>query len=322
MLIPSSIHLLVTNTISQINPDPTPDTNSIADPSTLTAAYDALKIGDFQSLFAILLPILTQVALLLVLLFFAYLIASYAARIVASSMRKTKIDETLTRFFAKSTRWSIMAIAIISVLGYFGISTASFAALIAAAGLAIGLAFQGTLSNFAAGIMLLIFRPYKVNDVITVSGTTGKVFEIELFTTTLDTPDNRRIIVPNASIFGSTIENITYHPTRRVDVAVGTEYTADLEKTRQILLQAASQTNAVLTDPEPAIYLLQLGPSSIDWSVRVWAKTDDYWAVREAITQNVKTALDAADIGIPFPQLDLHLASNAEQLLQPNTSNS
>ncbi|QQE11716.1 mechanosensitive ion channel [Planctomycetota bacterium] len=287
---------------------------------SVTSIWDALKAGDYEALFAQLLPILTQVALLLVLLFVTYFIASYVGRIVSSSMRKAKIDETLTRFFAKATRWSIMIIAIISVLGYFGISTASFAALIAAAGLAVGLAFQGTLSNFAAGIMLLIFRPYKVDDVITVSGTTGKVFEIELFTTTLDTPDNRRIIVPNASIFGSTIENITYHPVRRVDVAVGTEYTADIEKTRQILLQAATQSDAVLTDPEPMIYLLQLGASSIDWSVRVWANTEDYWAVREAITQNVKNALDEASIGIPFPQLDLHLDPSAAQTLTASNS--
>ncbi|WP_432797986.1 mechanosensitive ion channel family protein [Poriferisphaera sp. WC338] len=270
-------------------------------------AWSAIQQGDWDKLMEILFPILTQVVLVLLLLFVGYLVAAWAGRAVSGSMRKAKLDETLTRFFGKMTRWAILILVVLAILGKFGISTASFAAVIAAAGLAVGLAFQGTLSNFAAGVMLLVFRPFKVGDVVSVGGTTGKVFEIELFTTTLDTPDNRRFIVPNSSVFGATIENITYHDTRRVDVAVGTDYSADLSKVREVLKTVAEGVEGRLESEDVIIYLVELGGSSIDWSVRVWAKTDDYWAVREALTRDVKNALDAAGIGIPFPQLDVHM---------------
>ena len=192
-------------------------------------------------------------------------------------------------------------------MGVFGIETTSFAAVIGAAGLAIGLAFQGTLSNFAAGMMLLIFRPFKVGDVVTVDGHTGKVAELELFTTELTTPDNRRLIVPNNKIFGSTIENITHHPIRRVDVPVGVDYTAGIDQVREILEQVPPRIPGVLEDPSYQIFLKELGASSVDWVVRVWCKTEDFWDVHQATIRSTKMALDAEGIGIPFPQLDVHL---------------
>lgn len=155
--------------------------------------------------------------------------------------------------------------------------------------------------------MLLVFRPFKVGDVVSVAGITAKVVEIELFTTLFDTPDNRRIIVPNGQIFGSTIENITFHETRRVDVNVGTDYGADLKETRAVLERVAANVEGGLDDPAPQIYLTELAGSSINWAVRVWAQTPDYWAVRERITDEIKDALDDAEIGIPFPQMDVHL---------------
>ena len=275
--------------------------------NTAGSAWEALRAGDWETLMQIAFPMLVQVGLLLLLLLAGYMVAAWAGRMVSGSMRKAKVDETLTRFFGKMTRWGILILVILAVLGRFGISTASFAAVIAAAGLAVGLAFQGTLSNFAAGVMLLVFRPFKVGDVVSVGGTTGKVFEIELFTTTLDTPDNRRFIVPNSAVFGATIENVTYHETRRVDVAVGTDYSADLAKTREVLAAAANGVAGRLDNEDVVIYLTELGGSSVDWSVRVWAKTEDYWAVREALTRDVKDALDDAGIGIPFPQMDVHM---------------
>ena len=148
---------------------------------------------------------------------------------------------------------------------------------------------------------------YKVGDVVTVSGTTGKVDEVELFTTTLDTPDNRRFIIPNSAIFGSTIENITFHPRRRVDVAVGVSYSADIDKTRQVLIAAANSIEKTLDDPEKVIMLTGLGASSVDWVVRVWANTSDFWGVKEDLTRAIKMHLDEAGISIPFPQMDIHL---------------
>jgi len=168
------------------------------------------------------------------------------------------------------------------------------------------MAFSGTLSSFASGVLLLTFRPFQVGQVVNVAGVTGKVDEIGIFTTTLDTPDNRRIIVPNSAIFGSTIENLTHHPVRRIDCAVGTDYGADLAHVRTVLEAVAAQQNAV-EDREPQVILLELADSSINWQVRVWADTADYWAAFDALTHAVKDGLDAAGIGIPFPQRDVHI---------------
>ncbi|NBC16447.1 MAG: mechanosensitive ion channel [Bacteroidetes bacterium] len=239
-------------------------------------------------------------------LLIAWIIAGAVGRFTRRSLEKSKLDLTLTKFFGNLAKYVVLIMALVACLGIFGIETTSFAAVIGAAGLAIGLAFQGTLGNFSAGIMLLVFRPFKVGDVVNVNGTTAKVTEIELFTTLLDTPDNRRIIMPNGSIFGNTIENITHHPTRRVDVAVGTDYGASLKEARDVMMRVAENVEGGLSDPAPQVYLQELGGSSINWAVRVWANTPDYWAVRERLTQEVKEALDEAGIGIPFPQMDVH----------------
>ena len=173
----------------------------------------------------------------LVMLIGAFIVAGWVKKITFKALEKASVEITLTKFFANFARYVVLIVAVVAILGYFGVETASFAAVLAAAGFAIGLAFQGTLSNFSAGVMLLVFRPFKVGDVVTVSGVTGEVEEIELFTTQMNTLDNRRLIVPNGSIFGSTIENITFHDKRRVDVSVGTDYGADLKRTVRFLLQ-------------------------------------------------------------------------------------
>lgn len=243
----------------------------------------------------------------LLILIVGYLVAIWAGRVVSKSCKKSKIDQTLGKFFGKLTRWLVLLIVVMFVLSTFGIETASFAVVLGAAGLAIGLAFQGTLSNFAAGVMLLVFRPFKVADVVQIGGETGKVNEIELFTTAIDTFDNRRIIIPNSSVFGSTIENITFHSTRRADVPVGVSYDADMDKTREVLKKAAESVEGSLEEPEYVVMLTGLGGSSVDWVVRVWCKTEDFWPVKERLTYAVKKHLDEADISIPFPQMDVHL---------------
>lgn len=248
-----------------------------------------------------------RVALVLVILFVAMTVAGWVGAAVRSSLAKLKFDPTLSKFLSKLARWGVLLLAGLSCLGYFGVETTSFAAILGAAGFAVGLAFQGTLSNFAAGAMLLLFRPFKVGDVVNVGGQLGKVDEIELFTTALDTFDNRRIILPNSAVFGSTIENITHHHVRRVDVEVGAAYDADIDATRAALERALADTPGVLTDPEPAVILLSLGASSVDWSVRGWAPTSDYGEVKQALTRAVKISLDGAQIGIPFPQMDVHI---------------
>lgn len=255
----------------------------------------------------------------LLFLIIARAVAGWVGRLVYRGLERSTLDETLRRFFATATRYTILVMALIACLEVFGVSATSFAAVLAAAGLAIGLAFQGTLSNFAAGVMLLVFRPFKAGDVISVGGTTAKVAEVELFTTLLDTPDNRRVIMPNGSIFGSTIENLSHHDTRRVDVGVGTSYDADLALTRGVLEDAAAKLTGRLDAPPPQVVLTSLGDSTIDWQVRVWCRAADYSAVHEQLTQTVKLALDAADIAIPYPQLDVHVGASAVMMDVPLT---
>ena len=243
----------------------------------------------------------------LLLLLAAWIIAAWLRRTISRNLEKANFDITLTKFFGNAARYLLLIIAVLGCLEIFGVQATSFAAVLAAAGFAVGLAFQNTLSNFSAGIMLLTFRPFKVGDVVNVAGYVGKVDEIELFTTKIDTFDNRRIIVPNSAVFGSTIENITFHDTRPVDVFVGTDYPANLDETRKVLETAAENVEGRLPDQEVQVVLDSLGDSSINWEVRVWSKTSDFLAVKQALTRAVKIALDDAGKGIPFPQMDVHL---------------
>ena len=233
--------------------------------------------------------------------------ASWVARIIRAACGKANIEVTLAHFFGKLGRWAVLVVGAVVILGKFGIETSSFAAILAAMGFAIGMAMQGTLGNFAAGVMLLIFRPFKVGDVINAGGVVGKVNMIDLFSTVVDTPDNRRIIVPNGSIFSGTIENVSFHSTRRIEVAVGTDYNADLDTVREVLDKAAAKISTRIEDPGHQIVLASLGDSCIDWKVRVWCNSSDYWGCMEETTRAIKYALDEASIGIPYPQMDIHL---------------
>ncbi len=253
------------------------------------------------------------VAKAIILILLVIIVAGWVKRMATKACRKAKVEDTLARFLGNMIRYLVLFAGGIAILGTLGVETTSFAAILAAAGFAIGMAMSGMLGNVAAGVMLLFFRPFKVGDVANAGGTTGKVIEIGLFTTTFDTPDNRRIIVPNGSIFGGTIENVSFHDTRRVAVAVGTDYGADIDKTREVLVAAAAACTGVHQDPAPAAVLTGLGGSSIDWSVRVWCDAADFWAVSDQLTRDVKYALDNADIGIPYPQMDVHLDGKVAQ---------
>lgn len=243
----------------------------------------------------------------LVALFIGYIIAGAIGRAVTKGLQGRDFDATLSRFFGNVIRYLVLIGVVLGCLGVFGIETSSFAALIASAGLAVGLAFQGTLGNFAAGIMLLVFRPFKVGDLVKVNDVVGVVDQIELFTTTFDTPDNRRIIVPNSKIASEVIENLTFHPKRRVDVVVGVDYTAKIDDVRKILEKAAATVPGVLKGEKADVFLKELGDSAVVWEVRTWCDPADYWAVFQATMRATKGALDEAGVGIPFPQMDLHV---------------
>ncbi|HEX6963241.1 MAG TPA: mechanosensitive ion channel family protein, partial [Lacipirellula sp.] len=278
-----------------------------APPDMLEQLSDFLDRLDKTSPQYIAIELALHAALVLIICISAWTLSSWGSAIVRAAFDRIKFDETLSIFIAKLVRWAILALAGLTCLSFFGVEATSFAALVGAAGLAIGLAFQGTLSNFAAGAMLLVFRPYKVNDDVNVAGYSGTVREIELFTTIIDTHDNRRIIVPNSSIFGAVIENVTHNPMRRFSVNVGAAYSADIDETRRALERAVKSVPAVLTNPEPAVALVELAASSVNWTVRGWAMKEYFGQAQQDVIRAVKLELDAAGIGIPYPQLELHL---------------
>lgn len=242
-----------------------------------------------------------------VVLLIAWVLAGAARRAIRRNLDKTPLDRTLGKFLSNVIRWVVVGVALVATLNLFGVEPTSFAALVGAAGLAIGLAFQGSLSNLAAGLMLLLFRPFKFGDFVNVAGQMGTVNEIDIFQTELDTPDGRRVIVPNGQIFGNIIENLTHHPRRRVDVLVGVAYAADIDATRAALEGAVQGVPGSLEDPPREVVLDKLGASSVDWRVSVWCKRESMGVVKQAMTRAVKNALGEAGIGIPYPQLDVHL---------------
>ena len=240
-------------------------------------------------------------------IFLSFMVAGWISRRVRKVGESRNLDVTLVRFASNMVRWVVLAAALIAILGYFGFQTSSFAAIIGAAGLAIGLAFEGTLGNFASGVMLLVFRPFEVGDWVKAGGESGTVEEIELFFCVLRTLDNRKVIVPNKAVFGDVIINNQGFDVRRVDIDVGVDYGADIDETRKVLEAILPNVEAGLEDPAPQVFLKGLGASSVDWQVRVWCKTDDFWTVYQSIIRETKYALDGAGIGIPFPQMDVHL---------------
>jgi len=262
-------------------------------------------------------PLLTSYALriigVLFVLWIAFKIARSLERRITKGLTAKKFDKTLAIFFGTLARWMIILGAVLACLGVFGVETTSFAAVIGAAGLAIGLAFQGTLANFSAGVMLLVFRPFKIGDLVNTAGQLGVIAELGLFTTALDTLDNRRIIMPNSEIAGKIIENISHNEKRRVDINVGVVYSADIDETREALEKAAKSVKGRDEDKGHQVFLKGLGDSSVDWQVRIWCKADIYWDVWQATIRATKKELDAAEIGIPFPQMDVHLDGSLDK---------
>jgi small conductance mechanosensitive channel len=203
--------------------------------------------------------------------------------------------------------WALIIFVVIAALGQLGIQTASFVAIVGAAGLAIGLALQGSLANFAAGVLILIFRPFEVGDFVEVAGVSGAVQNIQIFTTELHTPDNKKVIVPSGGVISGNITNYSANNTRRVDLVFGIGYSEDIDVAKTLLQTVLAAEPKVLQDPEPTIGVVELADSSVNLVCRPWVNTADYWDVYFNVTEAVKKALDAGGISIPFPQRDLHL---------------
>ncbi|MGW8183330.1 MAG: mechanosensitive ion channel family protein [Burkholderiales bacterium] len=243
----------------------------------------------------------------IVILVIGRYVAIGVRKLLRRVMRKSSVEETLVSFVSNVAYVALLAFIVIAALGQLGVHTASFVAVIGAAGLAIGLALQGSLANFAAGVLMIIFKPFKVGDYIEGGGTAGTVEEISIFTTVLKSPDNRKIIVPNAKMTGDNIVNYSAKEQRRIDIVAGVSYGDDLDKVRKVLEQILAEDARILKDPAPTIGVLALADSSINFAVRPWVKTGNYWSVYFDTHEKIKKRFDAEGISIPFPQRDVHL---------------
>lgn len=215
--------------------------------------------------------------------------------------KNPNMDATLEKFLFNLVRTALLILLIVALLGQLGIDTASFAAILAAAGLAIGLALQGSLSNFAGGVLIMLFRPFKIGDLIEAQGEIGEVKEIQIFTTQLATPDNKLVIIPNGILSNGTIKNYTELGERRVDLTIGVSYDADIKQTKEVLMRAMLSQDKVLKDPVPTINMGELADSSVNYEVRPWATSENYWDVYFQTIENCKIELDKAGIEIPYP---------------------
>jgi len=248
-----------------------------------------------------------KVLIALIVLLIGLRIISWIGKLMNKGMEKKGTDETLRPFIISLVGWSLKAMLFISVIQMVGIATTSFIAVLGAAGLAVGLALQGTLANFAGGALLLIFKPYIVGDLIEAQGHLGVVKEIQIFTTILLNPQNKTIILPNGAVSNGDITNYTREGKLRVDLTVGISYESDMKKAKEVLLGVLQGDDKVLKDPAPFVGVSELADSSVNLAVRPWSTPGNYWDVYFEITEKCKNALDAADITIPFPQVDVHL---------------
>ncbi len=246
------------------------------------------------------------IAALLILLIGNWL-AKRAAAVFVAVMNRNEIDITLTKFLKNIVYYALLTAVVIAAAGQLGINTTSFLTVVGAAGLAIGLALKDSLANFSSGVMLILFRPFKVGDAVTVAGETGAVEEITVFNTVLNTPDNQKKIIPNGIITSDTITNITANDTRRIDMVYGIGYDDDIKAAAKILTDMVTAESKVLSEPAPTIAVAELADSSVNFVVRPWVKTTDYWDVKFRLTEKIKLAFDEAGISIPYPQQDIHM---------------
>jgi small conductance mechanosensitive channel len=224
-------------------------------------------------------------------------------------MRARAVDPILESFIATFVYWALLAFVIIAAISKVGIQTASLIAVLGAAGLAVGLALQGSLANFAAGVLIVIFRPYRVGDWVEAAGVSGSVVQVQLLTTVLKSADNKQIVVPNGQIMNSIITNYSAHPTRRIDMLVGVSYDDDIETVRSTIRELVEADERILAEPACQIVVAELGESSVDINVRPWVDTDNYWPVKFELTEKIKTRFDEVGISIPFPQRDIHIVA-------------
>lgn len=266
-----------------------------AEPGVVEKIVDALALYGMKVLAAVIILVV------------GLWVAKKIKNCFVKTLEKREVDPTLIGFFSSMIHGGLVIFIVIAAIGKLGVQTTSFIAVIGAAGLAVGLALQGSLSNFASGVLLILFKPFKAGDFIKAGGEAGIVVEVGILTTELKTPDNIKVIMPNSSILGGSITNVSAHPTRRIDMTVGVGYGDDLNKAKQIMEDLLAADTRVLKEPGVTIAVANLGDSSVDFIVRPWVNASDYWAVKFDFTKAVKEKFDAEGVSIPFPQRDIHV---------------
>lgn len=254
-----------------------------------------------------IVPVIQAIVLALVVMWVGKMIISRIVKVVSKQMEKRNTDETLRPFLTTMLSFGLQAVLYITVIGILGIETTSFAAILAAAGLAVGMALSGTLQNFAGGVMILIFKPFKKGDLIEAQGYLGVVKEISLFVTVLNTLDNKTVIIPNGPLSNGAMINFSTEPLRRVDWTVGIAYGDDVTKAKEVINALIAADAKILKDPAPFVAVSELADSSVNFTVRAWAKQEDYWDVFFAMNENVYTTFSKEGLNIPFPQMDVHV---------------
>jgi small conductance mechanosensitive channel len=268
---------------------------------------DALLNSQTDYLNVYIIPWGINLITALVVFVFGRAIAKFICRFVNRLMKRSGVDDILISFIENILYFALLVIVVIAALDRLGINTSSVLAIFAAAGLAIGLALKDSLSNFAAGVMLVFFKPFKNGDFIEAGGQSGVVEEIRIFNTILRTGDNREVTLPNSHIYGGTIVNFSARDTRRIDLVFGIGYDDDIKQAKQLIEQTMAEDTRILKDPEPVVMVLELADSSVNFAVRPWVKASDYWAVRSDLLESLKTKCDVAGISIPYPQSDVHI---------------
>jgi len=254
-----------------------------------------------------LVPWSIKIITALLILFIGRWLARLLVRMSRNLMRKSQLDQMLIDFIGNILYALLLVVVILAALDQLGVKTTSALAILGAAGLAIGLSLQNSLSNFAAGVMLIVFRPFKAGDYVEAAGVGGIVESITIFTTVMRSGDNREIIVPNGQIYSGTITNFSARDTRRIDMVFSIGYEDDIKLAKSLFETALGQEQRILPEPAPVIMVMELGASSVDLAVRPWVKSSDYWTVRSDLLENIKAAFDANGISIPYPQQDVHI---------------
>jgi small conductance mechanosensitive channel len=261
----------------------------------LNNAWDLIKVYGWSAIWGV------------VILVVGLIVAKMIRGAVRKALGRGGVDETLVPFLSKLVYYLVLAVVVIAVLQRFGVPVTSLVAVLGAAGLAVGLAMQGTLSNFASGVMLLVFRPFGVGDFVEAAGVSGTVVEVGVFSTTLNTPDNVRITVPNSAVWGTTVKNYSANDTRRIDLVMGISYDDDIGKAVEVMQRIMDGDSRVLKDPAPVIAVHELADSSVNLVVRPWCNKEDYWALRWDLNRTFKEQLEGAGCSIPYPQQDVHM---------------